>query len=294
MTPGELLSHAPSGSLDGWRDPQIRAERILQLLERGHALALAMEKWQRAGLWVLTRSDSKYPRLLKRRLKNACPPVLYGCGDPTLLNHGGLAVVGSRDVDDSDVRFANRIGARAASESVAIVSGGARGVDEAAMVGAMDAGGVVVGVLANKLLTQATSAKWRGGLMNGNVVLVSPFYPEAGFNAGNAMARNKYIYCLARGALVVRTGERGGTISGARENLKHGWVPLWVKPTDERNGANSLLVRDGGRWSAEDVDQVDIPSMLMASSGDGRASVSTASAEDGAPKSQGSLFAEKD
>src|SRR5699024_4696331 len=102
---------------DGWRDPQIRAERIRQLLERGHALALAMEKWQRAGLWVLTRSDAEYPRLLKRRLKNGCPPVLYGCGNPALLDHGGLAVVGSRDVSDSDVLFARRIGARAASES---------------------------------------------------------------------------------------------------------------------------------------------------------------------------------
>ena len=28
---------------------------------------------------------------------------------------------------------------------------------------------------------------------SGPVFLVSPFYPEAGFSAGNAMARNKYI-----------------------------------------------------------------------------------------------------
>ena len=57
--------------------------------------------------------------------------------------------------------------------------------------------GAVIGVMADSLLKAATSAKWRRGLMDGHVVLVSPFYPEAGFNAGNAMARNKYIYCLA-------------------------------------------------------------------------------------------------
>lgn len=57
---------------------------------------------------------------------------------------------------------------------------------------AMHANGHVVGVLADSLLKSATSAKWRKGLMDGNVVLVSPFFPEAGFNVGNAMARNKY------------------------------------------------------------------------------------------------------
>ena len=34
-------------------------------------------------------------------------------------------------------------------------------------------------------------------------MLVSPFYPEAGFNAGNAMGRNRYIYTLADQALVI-------------------------------------------------------------------------------------------
>ncbi|RND27384.1 DNA-processing protein DprA, partial [Vibrio cholerae] len=98
------------------------------------------------------------------------------------------------------------------------------GVDEAAMQGAMLRGGSVIGVMSDSLLKAATSAKWRKGLLENNVVLVSPFYPEAGFNAGNAMARNKYIYCMASSSLVIHSGKNGGTLNGAEENLKKGWV----------------------------------------------------------------------
>ena len=48
--------------------------------------------------------------------------------------------------------FTQQVGAKAASEGVAIVSGGARGVDETAMLGAMQQGGFVIGIMADSLL----------------------------------------------------------------------------------------------------------------------------------------------
>ena len=56
------------------------------------------------------------------------------------------------------------------------------------MLGALESQGTAVGVLADSLLRAATSAKYRRGLMGKNLVLVSPFSPEAQFNVGNAMA----------------------------------------------------------------------------------------------------------
>ncbi|NYT62972.1 DNA-protecting protein DprA [Alcaligenaceae bacterium] len=262
MMPADLLATDPTALLKGWHDPRISAERIVRLLNRGHSLALAMEKWQRAGLWVITRSDSEYPRRLKQRLKTDSPPVLFGCGNKTLLNAGGLAVIGSRNASDADLAFTDRVGAKAATEGVAIVSGGARGVDEAAMLGAMKKGGAVIGVMADSLLRAATSAKWRKGLMDGYVVLVSPFYPDAGFSAGNAMARNKYIYCLADSSLVIHSGKKGGTLNGAEENLKKAWAPLWVKTTTDNDAANAGLVAKGGRWCEADVQSLKISDLL--------------------------------
>ena len=268
-TPADLLVADPKALLQGWHDARISAERIIELLNRGHSLALAMEKWQRAGLWVVTRSDPEYPKRLKQRLKTDSPPVLFGCGNKALLNAGGLAVIGSRNASESDLAFTDQVGAKAAAEGIAIVSGGARGVDETAMLGAMKQGGVVIGVMADSLLKAATSSKWRKGLMDDHAVLVSPFYPEAGFSAGNAMARNKYIYCLADSSLVIHSGKKGGTLNGAEENLKKAWVPLWVKQTTDKDAANADLVAKGGRWLEADTEAFKI-SELMCNEG-GRA-----------------------
>lgn len=264
ITPKDLLVSNPESLLSDWQDSRITTERILQLLKRGHSLALAVEKWQRAGLWVVTRSDPEYPKRLKHRLKTDSPPVLFGCGEKTLLNKGGLAVIGSRKASATDLAYTEQVGTKAASEGVAIVSGGARGVDETAMQGAINQGGTVVGVLADSLLRAATSSKWRPGLMNGHLVLVSPFYPEAGFSAGNAMARNKYIYCLADSALVIHSGTTGGTLNGAVENLKKNWVPLWVKLTDDRDAANHDLVAKGGNWCEANIQALSINHLLTA------------------------------
>ncbi|PTB91218.1 DNA-processing protein DprA, partial [Marinobacter sp. Z-F4-2] len=197
MYPEDLLTGDLSQKLAGWTDSKITSDRIQTLLNRGSALAMAMEKWTRSGLWVLTRSDSDYPKRLKARLGNDAPPVFFGCGNRNLLNQGGIAVIGSRKTSDADLQFSHDLGAKSANDGRSVVSGGAKGVDEAAMLGALESEGTAIGVLANDLLRAATSAKYRKYLMANNLVLLSPFYPEAGFNAGNAMQRNKYIYCLS-------------------------------------------------------------------------------------------------
>ncbi|TBW49695.1 DNA-processing protein DprA [Marinobacter halodurans] len=269
-TPADLLKADPLALLKCWHDAKITQDRIVSLLNRGHSLALAVEKWQRAGLWVVTRSDREYPARLKKNLKADSPPVLFGCGNKALLNSGGLAVIGSRNANEIDLQFTRQVGVKAASEDIAIVSGGARGVDETAMLGAIDQGGPVIGVMADSLLKAATSAKWRKGLMEGNLVLVSPFYPEAGFSAGNAMARNKYIYCLADSSLVIHSGKKGGTLNGARENLKHSWVPLWVKPTDDPAAANADLVNHGGHWCGNNPDTISVRNLLESNNFNGQ------------------------
>ncbi|MBL6986308.1 MAG: DNA-protecting protein DprA [Methylobacter sp.] len=239
--------------------------RIEDLLGRGHALALAMEKWQRAGIWVLTRSDEDYPRRLKQRLRNDAPPFLFGVGNSRLLNNGGIAVVGSRQVNEENLQYADALGAKAALAGVSVVSGGAKGIDEAAMSGALTVEGTVIGVLADSLLKAATAQKWRNGLLNNNLVLVSPFYPEAGFTVGNAMARNKYVYCLSDVAVVVHSGRSGGTWNGAIENLKKGWVPVWVKPNRDAEAGNEAIVNQGGQWCENIIERLDVSSLFMSS-----------------------------
>lgn len=254
LAPEVLLAPDAAGLLSEWSDASVTSERIFQLLERGSALGLALERWERAGLWVLPRADPDYPTRLKTLLRTQSPPLFFGCGQPRLLKSPGIAVIGSRDAAPEDLEIATGLGAQAASEGFCIVSGAARGVDEAAMLGTLAAGGTAVGILADGLFRAVTSSKYRQYLAAGTLALVSPFNPEAGFDVGSAMSRNRYIYCLSRGAVVTSVRrEVGGTWSGAAENLKRAWVPLWVRRSDDPRSGSSALVALGARWLPEPV-----------------------------------------
>jgi predicted Rossmann fold nucleotide-binding protein DprA/Smf involved in DNA uptake len=212
------------------------SERVKALLDRGFQMAAALEGWQRLGLWVLSRADEQYPERLRRMLRAAAPPLLYGAGDIARLDQGGLAVVGSRDIDEDGLTFTRRIAERCAGQGVQIVSGGARGVDQAAVAAALDADGGAVAILSDRLDRAATSRDAREPLRRGQLTLVTPYTPESGFTIGKAMGRNKLIYALSDYALVVRfTSGEGGAWSGAVEQLGRNksaaaWVPVFVRP----------------------------------------------------------------
>jgi predicted Rossmann fold nucleotide-binding protein DprA/Smf involved in DNA uptake len=229
------------------------AERIRQLLERSVALALAVEAWASTGIWVLGRSDEDYPERLRQRLKGRAPIVLFGCGEVSLLERGGLAVVGSRSVDEAGARFAAEAASSAAAAGMQVISGGARGVDSIAMESGLARGGSVLGVLANDLDRTSRFSTARTGIDDGLLCLVSASQPDARFEAWRAMDRNKVIYALSDWALVVATDKgKGGTWAGAKENLTAGWVPLYVHAGDDAPAGNRALLDLGGRSITRD------------------------------------------
>ena len=225
----------------------VDGDRYNQLLERGFQLSKAVERWSSRAIWVMGCTDEGYPRRLSERLKDYTPPIIYGCGDKAVLETGGLAVVGSRDVDADLVEFTESVGRLAAQANRTLVSGGARGIDQAAMRGALEAGGKVVGVMADSLERAALNREHRELLLDGQLVLISPYDPSAGFNIGHAMQRNKLIYALSDAALVVNSDyEKGGTWAGAVEQLdKLHFVPVYVRSNGEIGSGLEALQRKG-------------------------------------------------
>ncbi len=266
--PGDLLQaeerqqlYAEPDSVHG-----LASERIEYLLGRGAALALAVEGWTNKGLWVMSRSDAAYPQTLRERLKQAAPPILYGAGEPTLLCNEGMVIVGSRDVDAAGIQATQTLAAQCAHQQIAVISGGARGVDRVALYAALSAGGNAVGMLADSLAKAAVDRTYRDAIRDGRLVLVSPYDPYAGFNVGYAMERNKSIYALGAWACVISSAyQKGGTWAGAIEQLdRYHWFPIYVRNgSDVPQGNRALIERGGIAWDVDRLtDECDLRDWL--------------------------------
>lgn len=244
--PSDLLSN-DSKELISRCSTIIEASRLERLLGRGFLLSQVVEDWKSRAIWVVSRADPQYPKRLKHTLRENAPALLYGCGDIELLNTGGLAVVGPRKVDESLIMYASGIGGLCAQSQCNLISGGAKGIDAAAMKGAQDAGGVVFNVMAEKLEKAAMSRENRDHLLNGKLVLVSAYDPKAAFNVGHAMQRNKMIYGLSQAALVVDASvNKGGTWAGAAEQLERfGKTPIYVRSNGKSSSGLHELENKG-------------------------------------------------
>lgn len=245
-TPSALFGLEAAGIAESLGVSPDAAHRIAELLARGGQLAIEVERLNARGIWIITRADDGYPPLYRSRLKATAPPVLFGVGDPSALVRRSVAVVGSRDADEAGLTFATAVGRGCARTGLAVVSGGARGIDSAAMLAAADAGGVSVGIVAQALEQAARRPDLRAHLAEGQLTLMAAQHPSAGFSVGAAMGRNRLIYALAEAAVVVASGETGGTRAGALENLKAGWVPLFVRQEPDSPSVNRELLEAGG------------------------------------------------
>ncbi len=244
--PADLLGDDVSAIIEDCKKV-IEANRLQQLLARGLQLGQAVDRWKQRAIWVVSRADPEYPRRLKAKLRGQSPALLYGCGPIGSIDDGGLAVVGSRHVDDELVQYAMQVGSLAARANRPIVSGGAKGIDQSAMRGALEAGGRVCGVLTDSLERQVMTREHRDMLIDGQLILVSPYDPNAGFNRGHAMQRNKVVYALADASLVVSSDvEKGGTWAGAIEQLrKLKLVRVYVRSTGTPQLGLEALKRNG-------------------------------------------------
>ena len=245
--PADLLSPDAAELVRAFQ-PVIDESRLQRLLGRGFLLSQVIERWQSRAIWVVSRADAEYPRRLKARLREDAPALIYGCGDISLMDSGGLAAVGSRDVDGSLIDYTISIGRLAARAGKTIVSGGAKGIDQAAMRGALEADGNACVVLPGDLESTAMKRELRNALIEGRLALVSAYDPSARFRGWQAMQRNKLIYALADAALVVESsiGSKSGTWSGAVEQLdKLKFVPLYVRSNGESSAGLEDLLRKG-------------------------------------------------
>jgi DNA processing protein len=244
LRPGVLLDWTASDLKVHLALTQDESDRIANLLERSGSLAIALERLESLGIRFLTRADPDYPDRYRQRLKDSAPVILFYSGEKALLGQPGIAVVGSRHLDEAGQECANFVGNSCGLSGLVLYSGGAKGVDTLSMDSALEARGTAVAVMADSLEKVVRSRQ--DALRRGDLCLVTPYNPNAGFSVGAAMGRNRLIYTLADHAIVVASdAETGGTWAGATETLKNAWVPVFVLEHEHMPEGNRLLLQKG-------------------------------------------------
>lgn len=226
--------------------PEELIERISRLISRGANIAIELNELDRKGIRVVTQFDEDYPILLKRKLKKKMPPILYYAGNIGLARKIGIAVVGSRNVDDEGMEFTKRLVEKASKEKLVIYSGGAKGVDTVSESTAIKSGSAVVSFIADSLLSKIKKKQVTADIISGNLLLISDVKPDAGFSAARAMNRNKYIYASSYGAFVVSSDyNKGGTWNGAIESLHNSLAKTLIWDNKNYTGNQKLIERGG-------------------------------------------------
>lgn len=220
--------------------------RICSLIERGGAVALELDSLSRKGIEIVTIFDKEYPILIKKRLKKKSPPLFYYAGDIRLCNKIGIAVVGARDIDEEGIEFTKKLVEKASREHLVIYSGGAKGVDSISEKTAIKNGSAVVSFIAESLLAKIKKKEIIEAIQEQKFLLFSDVNPDVGFSSARAMSRNRYIYAASYGAFAVSAQyNKGGTWSGAVENIKNDWVKTFVWNHKAYIG-NVKLIEKGG------------------------------------------------
>lgn len=184
---------------------------------------------------ILEWRTPSYPQRLSE-LEDA-PRFLFVRSEEALLDAPSISVVGTRKPTDEGRRRARKLAYLLAKRKITVVSGLARGIDEAAHRGAVDVGGrtiAVIGTPLNRVYPREHEDLQRHIGRVGAVV--SQFYPGSATTPLSFPLRNATMSGLTLGTVIVEASETSGTHTQAEHCLAHG-RKLFIPRSAVENGA---------------------------------------------------------
>lgn len=170
-------------------------------------------------------------------------PTLYAAGDIALLEMPAVAIVGSRGASPEGKRRAAKLARELVARGIIIMSGLAKGIDEAALSAAVECGGRTIAVIGTPVdkAYPAENAPLQEKIWK-NDLLISPFAIGTRTNPGHFPERNRVMARLSRATVIIEAGETSGTLHQAVEcvSLRK---PLFI--------AKSVLENPDLKWPAK-------------------------------------------
>lgn len=159
----------------------------------------------------ITIEDKEYPKQLKE-IKNP-PKQLYLEGNTELLKQNIISIVGSRNCTQNGEKLAKKFASELTMQKITIASGMAKGIDSAAHIGTMEAGGKTIAVLGNgfnHIFPKENIELYKEIIREGGLI-VSEYPPDTEAKSNLFLERNRIVSGLSIGVLVVEAAHRSGT-----------------------------------------------------------------------------------
>lgn len=234
-------------------------EKINKLLKNRAEIAWKLENWQQAGIAILTQIDHQYPPNLVKKLEDKAPAIIFALGNISNLTENGLAVVGSRDIDQEIEEKTQQVSKFIVENGFTVISGGAIGIDRVAMQSALDHGGKVIGFLKRNFSFQNLSRSgWNKFIEDASLTLLTEVSPDQKMDRNKviatAMNRNKYIYALAEFGIIIASDVKGGTWQGAEEQIKKFKRNIFVV-------SDKIINKPGNKKMIEELHALKLPDL---------------------------------
>jgi DNA processing protein len=225
--------------------------------------AAELEASARHGISLLAPDEDGYPPRLATI--DDAPPLLAVRGAPAALMRPIIAIVGSRNASAAGLKFAQKIAHDLGQAGFIIISGLARGIDQAAHRASVASGTVAVLAGGHDKIYPPEHDKLLDSILDAEGAAISEMPLGHEPRARDFPRRNRLISAASLGVVVVEAAQRSGSLITARMAAEQGREVFAVpgSPLDPRAEGTNGLLKQGATPVTEAADIVAVVQPIM-------------------------------
>jgi DNA processing protein len=259
--------------LDHFGDARTALARLPDLARRGGAARSGricseqeaqaeLAASRRIGVSLAAPGEAAYPPRLAT-LDDA-PPLLGVRGHPDVPVRPMIAIVGSRNASGAGLKFAGQLARDLGEAGFVVISGLARGIDQAAHRATIESGTVAVLAGGHDCIYPSEHESLLAALLeHGGAISEMPLGHAP--RARDFPRRNRLIAGASLGVVVVEAAHRSGSLITARMAAEQGREVFAVpgSPLDPRAAGANDLIKQGATLTTEASDVINAVAPIM-------------------------------